>query len=259
MDMLDCFCLFTLLRVSLFILSISTEGSDTGAGKTTCFGLHYRLHKDIVSEVKNFIVKTNKIMPENLYNLTFGHTIAVGVAFDPGSHFPESMGKTEIDSLFKIVGEFMESEKKSEESIASFMAFVTKRMKALSEKAEDAKKKKAGKEASDAAAPTNDTRSAFMRASAILESGGDIAEKMSNMNEFSVQTLHTIDQIKTHTTELSLVLTAILDAIITAKCKENSTAEKWASKAKALFEQASDENKALMDLDCLELHHILRI
>ena len=265
--MLDCFCLSTLLRVSLFILSISTEGSDTGSGKTTCFGLPFRMHKDIVSgvgkaaikkinvpkdmlsEVKNHIVNTNKIMPENLYNLTFGHTIAVGVAFDPGSHFPESMGKAEIDSLFKIVADFMESEKKSEESITSFMSFVTKRMKALSEKAEDAKKKKAGKEASEAAAPANDTRSAFMRASAILESGGDIAEKMSNMNEFSAQTQHTIAQIIIHTTEFSLVLTAMLEAVIMNK----GPAEKWASKAKALYESKNDEIKALMNLDCLEL------
>ena len=35
----------------------------------------------------------------------------------------------------------MESEKMPEESIESFMSHLTKRMKALSEKAEDAKKK----------------------------------------------------------------------------------------------------------------------
>ena len=91
---------------------------------------------------QNHIVSTNKIMPENLYNLSLGHSIAVGVALDPGSHFPESMGKKEIDSLFKIVGEFMESEKMPEESIKSFMLHLTKRMKALSEKVEDAKKRK---------------------------------------------------------------------------------------------------------------------
>ena len=260
---------------SLILYSLKSNRS-----KTTCFGFPFRLHKDIVSgvgkaaikkikvpqdmlsEVKNFIVKANKIMPENLYNISFGHTITVGIALDPSSHFPESMGEKNIDSLFKIVEDYMESETKSTESTKNFMAHLSKRMKALSEKAEDAKKKKSGKdkeasEASASAVQSNDTRSAFMRASAILESGGDIAEKMSNMNEFSAQTLHTIDQIKTHTTELSLVLTAILDAIITAKCKENSTAEKWASKAKALYEQAmSDETKALMNLDCLELQHM---
>ena len=168
MNLLDCFCLSTLLRVSLFILSISTEGSDTGSGKTTCFGLPFRMHKDIVSgvgkaaikminvpkdmlsEVKNNIVSTNKIMPENLYYLSLGHSIAVGVALDPGSHFPESMGKTDIDSLFKIVGDFMESEKMPEESITSFMAHLTKRMKVLSDKAEDAKKKKTAAKDKDA-------------------------------------------------------------------------------------------------------------
>ena len=265
LNVLDCFCLSTLLRVSLFILSISTEGSDTGSGKTTCFGLPFRMHKDIVSgvgksaikminvpkdmmsEVKNHIVSTNKIMPENLYNLSLGHSIAVGVALDPGSHFPESMGKTEIDSLFKIVGDFMESEKMPEESIKSFMSHLTKRMKALSEKAEDAKKKKA-KDASEAASQVSDSRSAFMRSSAILESGGDIGEKMSNMNEFSAQTLHTIAQINIHTTEFSLVLKSMLEAVITNR----GPAEKWASK-EALYESGNDEIKALMNLDCLEL------
>ena len=52
-------------------------------------------------------------------------------------------------------------------------------MKTLSEKAEDAKKKKSGKdkeasEVSASALHANDTLSAFVRASAILESGGDM-------------------------------------------------------------------------------------
>ena len=55
---------------------------------------------------------------------------------------------------------------------------------------------------------------------------------MSTMNELYAKTLHTIDQIKVHKTELSFVLTAMLDAIIKEKC----AAEKWASKVKALYE-----------------------
>ena len=51
MKLLDCFCLSTLLRVSLFILSISTEGSDTGSG------LPFRMHKDIVSGVGKAAIK----------------------------------------------------------------------------------------------------------------------------------------------------------------------------------------------------------
>jgi hypothetical protein len=39
------------------------------------------------------------------------------------------------------------------------------------------------------------------------------------------------------------VLTATLDVIIKEKIKDNTTAEKLASKAKALYEQASDESK----------------
>ena len=112
----------------------------SGVGKSAIKMIN--VPKDMMSEVQNHIVSTNKIMPENLYNLSLGHSIAVGVALDPGSHFPESMGKKEIDSLFKIVGEFMESEKMPEESIKSFMLHLTKRMKALSEKVEDAKKRK---------------------------------------------------------------------------------------------------------------------
>ena len=55
-------------------------------------------------------------------------------------------------------------------------------MKAISEKVEDAKKNKSGKDkgASEAfalALHANQTRSAFMKASAILESGGDIDEE----------------------------------------------------------------------------------
>jgi hypothetical protein len=183
----------------------------SGVGKAAIKKIN--VPKDMLSEIKNHIVSTNKIMPENLYNISFGHTIAVGIALDPSSHFPESMGEKNIDSLFKIVEDYMESETKSTESTKNFMAHLSKRMKALSEKAEDAKKKKSGKdkeisEASASALHANDTRSAFMRASAILESGGDIDEKMRNMIKFSAQTLHTIDQIKVHTTELSVVLTA---------------------------------------------------
>ena len=88
-----------------------------------------------------------------------------------------------------------------------------------------------------------------MRSSAILESGGDIGEKMSNMNEFSAQTLHTIAQINILTTEFSLVLKSMLEAVI----MNRGPAEKWASKAKVLYESGNDEIKALMNLDCLEL------
>ena len=98
--------------------------------------------KDVLSEVENHIVNTKKIIPENLYRLSFGHTIAVGIALDPGSHFPESMGETNLNSLFMIVEDFMESETKSNESTKNFMSQVTKRMKTLSEKAKDVKKKK---------------------------------------------------------------------------------------------------------------------
>ncbi len=72
---------------------------------------------------------------------------------------------------------------------------------------------------------------------------------MSNMNEFSAQTLDTIAQINVHTTEFSLVLKSMLKAVITNR----GPAEKWASKAKALYESGDDEIKALMNLDCLEL------
>jgi len=66
------------LRVSLFILSISTAGSDTGSGMTTCFGLPFWMQdiisgvgkanikktnvpKDMLSEVKKRIFSTSRI------------------------------------------------------------------------------------------------------------------------------------------------------------------------------------------------------
>jgi hypothetical protein len=70
----------------------------------------------MLSEVKIYIVKTNKIMPENVYNLSFGHSIAVGIALDPGSYFPESMGETNIDSLFKIAEDAKKKSGKDKEA-----------------------------------------------------------------------------------------------------------------------------------------------
>ena len=53
----------------------------SGVGRATIKKI--KVQKDMFSEVKNYIVKKNKIMPENLYSLSFGHSIAVGITLDP--------------------------------------------------------------------------------------------------------------------------------------------------------------------------------
>ena len=39
--------------------------------------------QDLFAELSNHFVKTKKLIPENLYHLTHGHTVAVGIALAP--------------------------------------------------------------------------------------------------------------------------------------------------------------------------------
>jgi hypothetical protein len=61
------------------------------------------------------------------------------------------------------------------------------------------KDKEASEVSESVASRGNDLRSAFMRSSAILDSGGDIGVKMDNMSMFSADTLAAISQLMIHT------------------------------------------------------------
>jgi hypothetical protein len=158
--------------------------------------------QDMLGELSNLIVK----MKNNLYEATFDHTLVLGIALDQHAYFPESLGETELDAVFKIVGDYCDQTlKMSKENKQGFMEQMHKRMKALNvahseKKAEAAKKKTGGKDAtesySSATSRASSVRSSFMRASAILDSGGNMAEKMDNMSEFSEATLVTIDLLR---------------------------------------------------------------
>jgi hypothetical protein len=123
------------------------------------------------------------------------------------------------------------------------------------EKKAELAKKKGGKdkEASEVsesvASRGNDLRSAFMRSSAILDSGGDIGVKMDNMSMFSADTLATIRQLMIHTHEFSMVLLAMLEAI--TKFGDEG-AKIWASNSIAQFERATEETIEATKLDPLE-------
>ena len=83
--------------VLLAILS-TTDGSGGGSERTTCFGLPFgydimakvgignikriRSPQDMLGELSNFLVKMKKIVPSNLYEATFDHTLVLGIALD---------------------------------------------------------------------------------------------------------------------------------------------------------------------------------
>ena len=86
------------------------------------------------------------------------------------------------------------------------------------EKAEAAKKKTGGNDTAEsfvsATSRASSVRSSFMQACAILDSGGNVAEKMDNMSEFSEATLATIDLLSQHVKEFSMVILSLLEAIV---------------------------------------------
>ena len=57
--------------------------------------------QDLFAELSNHFVKTKKLTPENLYLLTHGHTVAVGIALAPHAFYPESMAEKDIELLFE--------------------------------------------------------------------------------------------------------------------------------------------------------------
>ena len=173
--------------------------------------------------MSNLFVKSKKIIPYNLYEATFDHTLVLGIALDQQAYFPDSLGEIDLEAAFKIVEGYCDHMlKMSDESKQGFMEQVHKRMKALSvlntEKKAEVAKKKTGKDTTEsyvsATSRASNTRSSFMRASAILDSGGNVAEKMDNMSEFSEATLATIDLLSQHVKEFSMVILSVLEAIV---------------------------------------------
>ena len=260
--------------VLLAILS-TTDGSGGGSERTTCFGLPFGYDivakvgignikkiyspQDMMGELSNLFVKMKKIIPSNLYEATFDHTMVLGIALDQHAYFPESLGEKDLDAVFKIVEDYCDqSLKMSEENKQGFIEQMKKRMKALSvsnmeKKAEAAKKKTGGKDTtepySSATSRASSVRSSFMRASAILESGGNVAEKMDNMSEFSEATLTVIDLLGTHVKEFSMVTLSVLEAIVK---HGNEKAKAWAVKALAHFERNSPDMIAVINVDPIE-------
>ena len=269
--------------VLLAILS-TTDGSGGGSERTTCFGLPYgydivakvgignikriRSPQDMLGELSNLIVKMKKIVPSNLYDATFDHTLVLGIALDQHAYFPESLGETELDAVFKIVGVYCDQTlNMSEENKQGFMEQMQKRMKALSvahakKKAEAAKKKTGGEDAtesySSATTRASSVRSSFMRASAILDSGGNVAEKIDNMGEFGDAALATINMLCDHVREFSMLMLSVLEAV----AKHGDERQKaWVYKALAHYESNSPDIKAAINADCIEkqflpVHHV---
>ena len=123
--------------VLLAILS-TTDGSGGGSERTTCFGLPFsydivakvgignikkiKSPQDMLGELSNLIVKMKKIVPSNLYEATFAHTLVLGIALDQHAYFPESLGEKELDAAFKIVGDYCDQTlNMSEENKQGFM------------------------------------------------------------------------------------------------------------------------------------------
>ena len=269
--------------VLLAILS-TTDGSGGGSERTTCFGLPFgydivakvgignikkiKSPQDMLGELSNLIVKMKKIVPSNLYEATFDHTLVLGIALDQHAYFPESLGETELDAVFKIVGDYCDQTlKMSEENKQGFMEQMHKRMKGLNaahseKKAEAAKKKTGGNNAtesySSATSRASSVRSSFMRAGAILDSGGNVAEKMDNMGEFSDAALATIALLCDHVKEFSMVMLSVLEAV----AKHGDEKQKaWVFKALAHYESDSPDIKAAINADCIEkqflpVHHV---
>ena len=189
----------------------------------------------------------------------FDHTLVLGIALDQQAYFPDSLGEIDLEAAFKIVEGYCDHIlKMSDESKQGFMEQVHKRMKALSvlsmEKKAEVAKKKTGKDTTEsymsATSRASNARSSFMRASAILDSGGNVAEKMDNMSEFSEATLATIDLLSQHVKEFSMVILSVLEAIV--KNGGNAVAKAWATKALAHFERASVDMVAKTNVDCIE-------
>ena len=260
--------------VLLAILS-SIDGNGGGSERTTCFGLPFgydivgkvgignikkiKSPQDLLGELSNLFVRMKKIIPSNLYEATLGHTLVLGIALEQQAYFPESLGEKELEAAFKIVEGYCDQTlKMSDENKRGFMEQTYKRMKALSvahteKKAEAAKKKTGSKDMTEsyvsAATRASSVRSSFMRASAILDSGGNVAEKMDNMSEFSEATLVTIDLLGQHVKEFSMVMLSVLEAI----AKHGDPVPKaWALKALAHFERASADMIAETNMDCIE-------
>ena len=111
----------------------------------------------------------------------------LGIALEQQAYFPESLGEKELEAAFKIVEGYCDQTlKMSDENKRGFMEQTHKRMKALNvahteKKAEAAKKKTGSKDTTESYVPATraySVRSSFMWASAILDSGGNVAEKM---------------------------------------------------------------------------------
>ena len=269
--------------VLLAILS-TTDGSGGGSERTTCFGLPFgydivakvgignikriRSPQDMLGELSNFLVKMKKIVPSNLYEATFDHTLVLGIALDQHAFFPESLGEKELDAVFKIVGDYCDQTlNMSVENKQGFMEQMQKRMKALSvahakKKAEAAKKKTGGEDAtesySSATTRASSVRSSFMRTSAILDSGENVAEKIDNMGEFGDAATATINMLCDHVREFSMQMLSVLEAV----AKHGDEQQKaWVYKALAHYESNSPDIKAAINADCIEkqflpVHHV---
>ena len=128
-----------------------------------------------------------------------------------------------MDAVFKIVGDYCDQTlNMSVENKQGFMEQMQKRMKALSvahakKKAEAAKKKTGGEDAtesySSATTRASSVRSSFMRTSAILDSGENVAEKIDNMGEFGDAATATINMLCDHVREFSMQMLSVLEAV----------------------------------------------
>jgi hypothetical protein len=127
----------TFLSCVLLAILSTTDISGGGSERTTVFGLPFGYDivgkvgignikkinspQDMLGELSNLFVKSKKIIPFNLYEATFDHTLVLGIALDQQAYFPDSLGEIDLEAAFKIVEGYCDHIlKMSDESKASW-------------------------------------------------------------------------------------------------------------------------------------------